>query len=211
MEKQALINSIPYIYHLTDRNNLRFVKTEGVLYSTLTLIERSTTLNKDELSTIRRDGHTVLNVNGVKVSIRDQRPLNAALNKCLEGNCTREDYIRLLNSRVFFWATLERLQIHFKRYEDENPIILRIETVVALELNPHVQLCRLNSGATRPSHHLGGKAPSRGFDTFKTLDDFNLPASQIVEITFPERFVLPDSFHISKSPFGTWRQITIRT
>lgn len=195
-------NKIPYIYHLTDSRNLDFIKEQKMLYSTVNLVNMSSEENKAALLEHRRPNHESVKIGDREIWIRDQRPLNAALDKCLTDDWTREKFIRHLNARVFFWPNTGRLNTHFSRYANENPMILRIDIQDALNLNgDRLQVCRLNSGATRPNSYLGGVAPSRGPNTFVPLDLYENSVSSIVEVTFIDHFILPNKFTILKGPF----------
>ena len=204
MQKEELLAYVPFIYHLTDKRNVNSIYRNKKIFSTNSLVDQSTVSNKEAFKTTRRPQHEVIDFNGSKVTIRDQRPLNAAVDKCLTHGWKREQFIHLLNSRVFFWPNLKRLHTHFGRYENESPIIFKIELQVALTLNPHVQLCHLNSGATRPLGMLGGKAPERGPNTFVNIDGYDKGLNKLAEVTFPDHFLLPATFLISEHPDGPW-------
>ncbi len=204
MTKEELIEAVPFIYHLTDERNLEYIYETGKLYSAISLLEMGDVPNREAILKERRTSHFNLEVDGFDIWIRDQRPLNVALDKCLTHGWTRERFIHSLNSRVFFWPNIKRLTIHYGRYKREKPVILRMETELALERNAHVKLCRLNSGATRPSHHLGGKAPERGPNTFMPLKTYNRPPNSIAEVTFEAEFSLPEEHEIARKPLKRW-------
>lgn len=140
--------------------------------------------------------------------IRDQRPLSEiALAKCLEDGWLCKDYYYYLNDRVFFWPTLERLNPHFNRYEDEKPLIIRLNTRDVITLNKNVKFSRLNSGATRPNAYLGGIAPKRGKNTFVVAPSFQFPIRKVAEVTFDVKCVLPQKVMYSSSPVGSWKNV----
>ena len=202
--KEELVKAVPFIFHLTDKRNLDFVKKVGKLYSTVSLVEQSNAANKEELLTVRRPEHLSVKIDDNEIHIRDQRPLNAALDRCLTVGWTRKQYIYLLNSRVFFWPNIGRLRTHFSRYQLEQPIIMKVAINDALVKNPHLELCHLNSGATRPLGILGGRAPERGENTFVTIEHYEKGVNKIAEVTFPNEFTIPDRIEVSNSPDGEW-------
>jgi hypothetical protein len=204
MEKEKLIEKVPFIYHLTDKRNLDFILQTKMLQSATVLISMSDSEKKEVLVSTRRTAHETFKIGQKSVWIRDQRPLNAALDKCLTHGWTRAQYIQLLNSRVFFWPNLKRLKVHFGRYENEKPIIFKIALKEALQLNPNAELCHLNSGATRPLGMLGGKAPERGPNTFLPVETYDKGIQKLAEVTFPNSFNLPNDFFIGESPDGNW-------
>jgi hypothetical protein len=198
-----------YAYHLTSRINLPSIVACSALLSASILLERAHGTGAREEIRRRRPGPAPerIVVDGRPVEIRDQHTISEkALSKCLEGGIQIPDYYELLNYRVFLWPTTERLGRHYARYASERPVLLRFSTNDLLDLNPHVEFSRLNSGATRPNSHLGGIAPKRGRNTFQSAEICNLRISEIAEVTFPERCRLPDVFWTSKTPEGPWRK-----
>jgi hypothetical protein len=210
MKIETILNKIEFLYHLTDRRNLEFILKNKSLFSTNVLAEMAGTENKD-LVFEKRFNHETLKIGDCQVFIRDQRPLNAALDKCLTDGWTRSQYIHLLNSKAFFWPNLNRLERHYKRYIDENPVILRVRLKEILEINGHIELCHLNSGATRPLGSLGGFAPERGPNTFLSLELFDKPVEKIAEIVFDGRVELPLEIWISNAPHGPWEKCDLST
>jgi hypothetical protein len=209
MDINDFIKKTPFLYHLTDRRNLPLIITEGKLLSTNLLVQRTNLNNKEEVLKIRRPEHTELVIDGKQCFIRDQRPLNKALDKCLTDGWTREQYIYHLNDRVFTWPTLKRLNIHYGRYESEKPIILRLRTDETLNLNTHGEITHINSGATRPSGALEGKAAARGKDTFKAFEQYTRNVSSVAEVTFPNFCSLPKTFWKGTNPEGQWMSISL--
>jgi hypothetical protein len=209
MDKQEFVKKTPFLYHLTDSRNLEFIKHQKKLLSTSQIVAMSGIAEADAFLKNRRAQHSILDVNGVNLFIRDQKPLNKALAKCLTDNWTSAEFIYHLNSRVFMWPNIKRLATHFGRYEKENPIIFRFNTPDILALNEHVEFSKINSGATRPSGVFGGKAAPRGKDTFQNFDDYSFKVGSVAEVTFPQHCLLSTQFEISSSPFGDWQQCTL--
>ena len=201
-----------YLYHLTSRVNLPSIIACRELWSASVLFERAHGLAvaRDEIRRRRPGPHpTKIEVDGRPVEVRDQHTISeVALPKCLENGDTG-DYYELLNGRVFLWPTVERLNRHYSRYAAERPVLLRFTTCELLAINTHVEFSRLNSGATRPNSHLGGIAPRRGRSTFQLPGNCKLKIAEIVEVTFPERCRLTDTFYTSSKPEGPWRRVTL--
>jgi hypothetical protein len=210
IDLDQLCKKIPFLYHLTSRENVHSIVSEGVIWSASALLQAADDHRVQRYLRERRPDHLTIKVRGRNVHIRDQRPISEKLlENCLLGGLVVGDYYELLNSRVFFWPTLERLRRHYKRYEAEGPTILRLRTQDLLDLN-HVQLSRLNSGATRANSYLGGIAPPRGRDTFQTPTDYEHRISSIAEITIENRCALPQNLEHGTSPDGPWIQIRLR-
>ena len=206
-----LISSREFIYHLTSRENLDSILDHGIIYSTNRIIEHAELTPQEKESTVseRRPGHLFVNSMGNEMMIRDQRPISIkSLNKCLLGGITAGEFISHLNDRVFFWPTLKRLNIHFERYKNEQPKIIRLQTSDVIQINEEsLRLCRWNSGATRCLPHYGGAPPPRGLESFMKLDDYDLSVGSIAEVTFEKQCILPDRIWVADSPNGPWEEL----
>lgn len=81
-----------------------------------------------------------------------------------------EQWLTILNDRVFFWlhpAKLDRL-LGAKRYRDLEQDVLVVDTGSLLDAHEvNVRLSPMNSGAT-----LYPNAPARGSDTFATIERY---------------------------------------
>ena len=101
--------------------------------------------------------------------IRDQKPLSeTALSKCLKG-MTPIEWYRLLNGKVFFWLTAERVSrlLSARAYRDREHTVLTIDTARLLQNHEReVTLSPINSGST-----VYNPQP-RGADTFQSLANY---------------------------------------
>lgn len=205
MEIERFIAKIPYLYHLTDARNLEFIFGEKRLYSTTELVNMADMDDGGSFLQTRRPAHEHVRIGRRTVMIRDQRPLNRALDKCLTGGWTREQFIAHLNGRVFTWPNIKRLEIHYGRYAHEKPVIIRMASADVLTLNPHAELSVINSGATRPSGALNGFAAFRGAETFVPLGIFSEAPARVAEVTFPGNCQMPSTIELGSSPLGGWK------
>ena len=212
MKTDEFINKRPFLYHLTDKINFNLIKINGLLLCTSTIAGLSE-LNPEEqhlyLRT-RRGTHTSITVGEAEYLIRDQQPISLKnLEKCLTNGWNTGDFLYHLNSRVFFWPTTKRLESHYSRYKEESPIIIKVSSGALIELNPHVEFCRLNSGATRSNSHLNGAPPERGIETFLPADSYTNTIGSVAEVTFPDRCQLPNKIFVGETPNGPWTEITL--
>jgi hypothetical protein len=101
--------------------------------------------------------------------IRDQKPMSEkALRKCLRG-MTPTQWYRLLNSKVFFWLTAERVTrlLSARAYRAREHTVLTIDTARLLQNHERdVTLSPINSGST-----VYNPQP-RGADTLQTLANY---------------------------------------
>lgn len=205
MDIQKFISLRPYLYHLTDQRNLNGIVSNKKILSTEKIIADSSIPNKREYLSSRRPQHDLIRIGEFDFHIRDQQPISElVLGRSLTNNWTVADFIQHLNKRVFFWPTINRLTRHFDRYKNESPVILRFNTEEIFKLNPDAEFCNLNSGATRCSSYWNGDAPHRGINTFLTAANYQLGHTSVAEVTFLKYCDLPDSYWISKNPFGNW-------
>ena len=106
--------------------------------------------------------------------VRDQLPMSdAGLVRCLGDGLAPSAWYRLLNSKVFFWLTSERLErlLGAKPYREQEHTILTIDTAALLAHHAdRVLLSPINSGCTRPFPH------PRGLSTFQPLTTYPFAA-----------------------------------
>jgi hypothetical protein len=119
----------------------------------------------------RRPDSVPISGNGLPTAvIRDQKPMTeSALAKCLIGGVTREEWLRLLNRRVFFWLSRDRLRglLNARAYRGRPQIVLTIDTASLVAAHrPRIELSPINSGAT-----IYNPQP-RGRNTFLPIADY---------------------------------------
>lgn len=200
----------PYLYHLTAPENIPQIIKQRKLFSTQYLVNQSTLSQSERVDFLRskRSGHKKIIVDGIEVFIRDQDPISMkSLAKATTELNSPEDFLEILNERVFFWPTIKDLNIHFKRYEGEKPTILRFSTSDIISLNTDPEFCFLNSGAPRCIAHYGGKPAPRNRHTFKTATHFERTYAGVREFTILSSANLPENIWTSDSPDGPWKLI----
>ncbi len=75
-------------------------------------------------------------------------------------NCTPQEWCQLLNRKVFFWPTTERLGTHMSARENRGKthLVLTVDSYrLAMAYESKITLCPLNSGDTVPFAHNRGK------------------------------------------------------
>jgi hypothetical protein len=100
---------------------------------------------------------------------------DVGLERALAGTgWSNRDWYRLLNRRVFFWLTEERLSrmLNAGAYRRSRHTVIVLQTAALVEAHiDNITLSPINSGATKPMPH------PRGPNTFQSLIDF--PYEQI--------------------------------
>lgn len=199
--------SRPYLFHLTHRANVDFLRKTGSLLPAAILMERS---GRNDLLRARRPDPIPVSVGAGVVWLRDQGPLYKG-NVKLSNGYIFEDLVENLNRRIFFWpgtaaGPSSYGKRHFERYQEEKPVILRIRFEALLEANPIAtpRYCRYNSGSPRCSN--GEKSP-RGPGTFVLAAEFNETPSKVVEVTFDTEIRLPANTEFGDRPEGPWKRL----
>lgn len=161
----------PRLYHMAEAGTWPSIRASGLL-STSALLDlygiggeersRIESCHRSECVTIHHD------IYGPAI-IRDQKPMSEkALRKCLK-EMTPAQWYRLLNGKVFFWLTAERVTrlLSARAYRDREHTVLTIDTARLLQNHQRdVTLSPINSGSTVY------KPQPRGADTFQTLVDY---------------------------------------
>jgi hypothetical protein len=120
-------------------------------------------------------------------TLRDQKPLSRkSLERCL-SDCTPEAWYGILNERVFFWLSRDRLKtlMSAAEYAGRMHTVLKLDTASLLAHHAtKVELAHMNTGNTRPFAH------PRGPSTFRSLNEYPYEArrrlgdySAVVELT----------------------------
>jgi len=204
---EAFAEARPLLFHLTHRDNLRHIRELGRLFPAAVVMERAKQTNL--IRTLRR-GFRRLTFEGRTIVIRDQDKLHRG-HAGIPNGYTFEDLIEALNRRIFFWpgtgaGPISYGRRHFERYEEEHPVILRIEFQSLLDANRLASpfYCRYNSGSPRC---FDGKKSPRGPTTFLSAADFNEAPGKVVEVTFDTEIILPPTTQFGMHPSGPWKRL----
>ncbi|WFE26630.1 hypothetical protein O7623_25560 [Solwaraspora sp. WMMD791] len=171
MDAKELIARHPQVFHTMSAAAWSSVQRHGLL-STQRLIELFglDADERDRLLNAPRRQSTVLRAPGLPPAvIRDQKPMKFLAEKIDPGSSLAE-YLAAINSRVFFWATPQRLDRlrQAKEYRAEKQIVLHVDTRALVERHgPRIELCRLNSGAVTQKNH-----PVRGHRSWLPIADY---------------------------------------
>src|ERR1700689_802370 len=111
-----------------------------------------------KIENVRRPKGVSLTAPGLPGAVvRDQLPMDdAGLRRCLPAHIEPADWYRLLNNKVFFWLTRERLLVLLGagayRKEPHDVIEVRSRPLVEAYFEK-IWLCPMNSGCTKPFPH----------------------------------------------------------
>lgn len=196
----------PYAYHLTDRANLAPLLVERVLRPAAELLVEAGL--PGEIRT-RRPTLMDIEIGGVRVVLKDQRPLVFANTELADG-WSEGDFVAYLNERVFFWPGSETGPVKhgarlFEAYDADAPVVIRVPTSDLLAANRALTptFCAFNSGAPRMQQ---GRRVRRGPDLFTPADTFPRRASEVVEVAFCGPVALPESAEVRTHGHG-WSRL----
>jgi hypothetical protein len=171
-ELERLISRHPVLFHMAELGSWPSIRKHGLL-STSALLDLFGYAGRQrhDLEARRRPESVAIkhSTHGQAV-VRDQKPItDAALERCLLDGLTPSGWYRMLNARVFFWLTEERLQrlLNAGPYASSNHDVLSVETRALIEkYRELITLAPINTGNTRPY------AQPRGRATFSSIENY---------------------------------------
>jgi len=171
-ELDELIEDCPTLYHMAERQSWPAIRKQGLL-STTALLDRYGIdgADRNRIEAQRRPKSVVLEKSGVgRAVVRDQFPMDdKGLSRCLQDGLTAEDWYRLLNGKVFFWLTRDRLLrlLNAGTYRSDEHDVIELSTSPLVDAHrERIWFCPMNSGCTKPFPH------NRGRDTFQRISDY---------------------------------------
>lgn len=171
-----LARRYPRLYHMAEVDSWPSIQRHGLLSTTalLTLFDLKGAA-RDRIESAHRPTSVPINHERYgQAVVRDQIPMrDADLRRCLRDGLTPAEWYRILNGKVFFWVTEERLEtlLSARAYRDRTHTVLVLETQTLVEDHlEHVLLSPMNSGCTIPF------ARPRGRETFRALSDYPFEA-----------------------------------
>jgi hypothetical protein len=196
----------PHVYHTCPSVNAQRILGLRRMDPTAALLELG---GRTDLLRTRRDEDLELVIEGASVVIRDQMPLNPA-NIAFEAGWMLADLVEYVNRRVFFWpgglgGPINYGATHFRRYAEENPVVLRVRLRSLIAANPGLQpqFSRYNSGAARQNQ--GNQIP-RGPKTFIDAGRFPGRPGDVKEVAFASAVTLPNDTESATGLSGPWRR-----
>ena len=168
---EILVQHYPRLYHMAEENSWGSIQHHGLMSTTALLDLFGYAGPERELieSNRRSKSVTIEHPDHGKAVIRDNIPMReSALEKCLQEYTPREWY-EVLNRRVFFWLSWERLfrLLRAREYRKKRQTVLTLDTARLLERHAaRVTLSPINSGATLYN------PPHRGPTTFQRIKDY---------------------------------------
>jgi hypothetical protein len=171
-EVESLIESHPMLYHMAEYGSWPSIRTHGLL-STTALLDLYGYAGPERMAIEqerRPNNVTIKHAAYGTAVVRDQKPISdKALNRCLEDNLKPADWYRILNARVFFWLTEERLTrlLNARPYAPLKHDVLLVDTrALVKEYRGSVTLAPINTGSAVY------KPQPRGLSTLSSIEDY---------------------------------------
>lgn len=159
----------PRLYHLTDPLAWGSIRRHGLLSAAalVELFELPAPRRAELLAARRPHAVAIEHPRHGRAVLSDNLPLSErALERCLDDGLSPSDWLRLLNARVFFWASREGLArlAGARRNRDRPRLTLELDTLsLASAHAERLCLSPINSGATLR------RAVRRGRTTFTPM------------------------------------------
>lgn len=151
--REDLIKYFPHLYHMAEKGTWPSIKKRGLL-STTALLDLYEIIGKDreKVESLRRpDSVRIGHEEYGTAVIRDNKPISdKALDKCLTG-MTKEAWYRLLNGKVFFWLSADRVSglLAARAYREKEHVVITVDTAKLLaKYEAETTLSPINSGST---------------------------------------------------------------
>jgi Family of unknown function (DUF7002) len=172
VDPEAFAARYPALFHMAEVDSWPSIQQHGLLSTSalLDLFEIPQVVRTPIEACHRPESVSISHpVHGDAV-IRDQKAMSdGGLRRALSNELKPEQWYRLLNGKVFFWVSEERLDrlLTARAYRDRAHIVLAVDTRELLQRHlPAVTLSPINSGATKPA------AALRGSKTFLDFDEY---------------------------------------
>jgi hypothetical protein len=148
---------LPFVYHLAEAENWPSIQRYG-LFSTCALLERAG-MSGSIRAVVEREHRPKRTTLASGLVIRDQKPMPpVALQRCLVG-LTAAQWYQLLNSKVFFWFDIERLNRQRRACGTFPQVVLKVATDRLLDrYAARAAFTPINTGNARRKPALRGAA-----------------------------------------------------
>jgi hypothetical protein len=171
-ELEELWVDCPSLFHMAEKGSWLSIHERGLL-STSALLDLYQIKEPErcEIERRRRPRNVALNAPGLpEAVIRDQIPMDdIGLQRALPKDITPANWYSLLNGKVFFWLTRERLQLLLGAgaYREKSHDVIEVRTRSLMQAYyDRIWLCPMNSGCTKPFPH------PRDDKTFRRIPDY---------------------------------------
>jgi hypothetical protein len=189
MRTEDLIDCYPRLYHMAEADTWFSIQQYGLL-STTAILDLHLVQGNARVPYESRHRPAMMPVSAnhalPSMMLRDQKPMpTQRLARALRNGITPQQWYELLNRKVFFWATEERLLtlLNARFYRTTPHDVLTVDTAsLVARYEEQITLCHMNSGNTWPMPHY------RDASIFKVINDYpakpnGKPVKPVAELT----------------------------
>ena len=201
LDADILVKKYPELYHMAEDGSWTNIAKLGLL-STTALMDHCRVEEKirEKIELCWRSKTESINCGELGyIKIRDQIPMRPEeLEKCLKSPMTTRDWYKLINGRVFFWASLDDLKtlLSAKYYVNKPHIVIKVRTQDLLDrYEKKIRLSQINSGSVYYNYKMSSGAKPRDKSTFKTIKEYT--AAWVKEVTVD--YAVPDILDVTNS------------
>ena len=169
---QKITELYPVLFHMAAARSWSSIRRHGLLSTSalLDLFEVDGDARRGIEEHHRPESVTIRHALYGQAVVRDQKPMSdVGLKRALPPGFPPRKWYLLLNSKVFFWVTEDRLKVMMKAraYRNLTKTVLHVDTAALLHAySDRVTLAPMNTGCTQPFPH------PRSTKTFQRLDSF---------------------------------------
>lgn len=196
------VERYPRLFHMAALDSWTSIRRHGLLSTSalLDLFEIDGVL-RSSLESCHRPASVPVehSVHGRAV-IRDQKPMDdTGLRTALGKDFSPREWYELLNEKVFFWPTRQRLEkmLNARAYKNQRHLVLTLDSKTLLTEHECVALLSpINSGCTKPYPHPRSKNLFQPLRNYPFQERLSRGLSPCAEVAIPhsvpdvERFVL---------------------
>lgn len=191
MSPDDLADKHPRLYHVTSPSALEGIRSRGLLSTSDLLALFEVSLEDRRLIEKRRrpDAVTIFHPIHGSATITDNQPLSEkALMGCLENGLAPEDWLALLNKRVFFWPDIRSFEtlLGAKRNKERERLVLVFDTRSLVARHAaRVELAAINTGSTimNPARRGLSTFVPLGAHTYRDFRQLRRKNSNLREVT----------------------------
>lgn len=198
MHPDRLVELYPTVYHMAEAGTWDSIRKRGLMSASATLDHfKVTGAARAELEGGHRPAKAAVTPgNPAAIILRDQIPMPPErLLRALGDRTTPEEWYRLINGKVFFWAQHHRLErlLNARQYRNLEHDVLTVDTRCLVAAHgEEMWLCHMNSGNTFPMPF------RRGPEIFRRIPNYpvnrnNNPTPDVVEVLVD--YAVPDIAH----------------
>ena len=172
MTPDELISKYPVLHHMAEQDAWPRIKKIG-LRTTEQLVDAcdpDDDLRAEILQQRRKRSYEIFHPVVGTVTVRDQKPLMLHNLEPALVDTTVQEFLALLNTRVFMWAHPGRLTalLAARAYRSSVHDVLVLDTERIVDVyEKDIRLTGMNTGAT-----IFPRAPKRGAESFMPIEDF---------------------------------------